>query len=333
MERVAYRVGEAGRPAVGPGLTKPGRVPEWDAASISDAFRRASRRRRVARWAAFAGALLCALALASFGVSAYGDSFSGRGHVEPVLAIESGNLPGPPKPPTLDMGRVWSAATIGDPWPGLATDGNTGTSGGRVSLTFDDGPDPVITPQVLDTLREHDLKATFFVVGRRVAENPDLLRRVVEEGHSLGNHTYNHVDMADLDPTGMRRELRRTQRAVDDALGYHHPMVLMRPPYGSPYFGDPAALPVVREVVRDQGLFAVAWTLDPRDYMFDGRPDNVARRVARADGQGERDEVILLHDTNRQSAEALPEIIAHYNSSRIRFATVDELLADKYAGS
>ena len=207
--------------------------------------------------------------------------------------------------------------------------------GGEGLPDLDDGPDPVVTPRILDTLREQELEATFFVVGRQVAENPGLLRRIVEEGHALGNHTYSHRDMADLTPAQMRRELRGTQRAVDDALGYHYPMSLMRPPYGSPYFDDPGALPAFREVVRGQGLFVVTWTVDPRDYLFDGQPENVVRRVARADktGQRERDEVVLLHDTKPQTAEALPEIIAHYRSSGLRFAGVDELLADKYAGS
>ena len=287
----------------------------------------------MARWAALAGMLLSFLMLASFGLAARGDSFSDP--LEPALAIEAGSLPAAPQPPSLGMGRVWTAATARDPWPSLVTDGKTGTAGGKVSLTFDDGPDPVITPLVLDTLREQDLKATFFVLGRQVAKHPDLLRRIVREGHVLGNHTYNHADMADLTPAQMRWELQSTQRAVDDALGYHYEMSMMRPPYGSPYFDDPAALPVFREVVREQGLFGVTWTVDPRDYLFDGQPESVLRRVARADRLKKRegDEVILLHDTKPQTAEVLPEIIAHYRSSGLKFVGVDELLADKYAGS
>jgi peptidoglycan/xylan/chitin deacetylase (PgdA/CDA1 family) len=233
------------------------------------------------------------------------------------------------------MGRVWDAAIAQDSWPDLATHGKkTGTSGRRIALTFGDGPDPRTTPRILDSLWEHDLKATFFVLGRQVKERPGLLRWIVKEGHTIGNHTCNHTDMSDLSQKRMRLELRRTQEAVDDALGYHHLMVLMRPPYGNPYFDGSDALPVFRKVVRDQGLFPILWTVDPRDYLLAGRPGGVLRGIAHADETGRKrkgDQVLLLHDTHRQTADTLPQIIDHYERSGWQFAEVDELLADKYA--
>src|SRR5215210_3379031 len=186
------------------------------------------------------------------------------------------------------MGRVWDAAIAQDSWPDLATHGKTGTSGRRIALTFDDGPDQRTTPRILDSLREQDLEATFFVLGRHVKKSPGLLRRIVKEGHTIGNHTYNHTDMSDLNQKRMRLELRRTQAAVDDALGYHYPMVLMRPPYGNPYFDGSDALPVFRKVVRDQGLFPILWTVDPRDYMLGGRPEDVLRGTYARTRQGEK---------------------------------------------
>ena len=269
--------------------------------------------------------------LFSFWAPLYGSSE--RVYIRAVLP-EAGTLPEPPDLRQPDMGRVWDAAIAQDSWPDLATHGKTGTLGRRIALTFDDGPDPRTTPRILDSLREHDLKATFFVLGRRVKERPGLLRRIVKEGHTIGNHTYNHTDMSDLSQKRMRLELRRTQAAVDDALGYHYPMVLMRPPYGNPYFDGSEALPVFRKVVRDQGLFPILWTVDPRDYMLGGRPEGVLRGIRRADEtgrKGERDQVLLLHDTHRQTANALPQIIDHYERSGRQFATVGELLADKYA--
>jgi peptidoglycan/xylan/chitin deacetylase (PgdA/CDA1 family) len=229
---------------------------------------------------------------------------------------------------------VWDVARDEDPWPDLATHGRTGTSERRIALTFDDGPDPRTTPRVLGSLREHDLKATFFVLGRQVKENPGLLRRIVEEGHTIGNHTYNHADMSYLSQKRMRLELRRTQEAVDDALGYHYPMVLMRPPYGNPYLGGSDALSVFRKVVRDKELIPILWTVDSSDYLLGGRPEGVVRAVARTEEKGrkkERDQVLLLHDTHRQTADALPQIIDHYERSGRQFADVGELLADKYA--
>ena len=287
------------------------------------------------RRVSFALALLFVVVLFSFGFLLHGVLSPDRGYAPAVLPVEARSLPELPHPQPPDMERVWAAAVAQDPSPGLATHGRTGTSGGRIALTFDDGPDRRNTPRVLDSLREHDLKATFFVIGRQVKKNPGLLRRIVEEGHTIGNHTYDHADMSALSKEQMRRELRSTQEAVDDALGYHYPMALMRPPYGDPYFGGSHALPEFQKVVREQKLFPVMWTIDPSDYLFGGRPEGVVRGVVRTDKagrKGKRDHVLLLHDTHRQTAEALPKIIDYYERSGRRFTGVDELLADKYSG-
>src|ERR671912_2415164 len=316
MARTAYRA-RGRRPA--PSHTR------WRAP------RQARRRRFMVRRLSFVLTLLLIVVLFSFLAPLYGSSE--RGYARGVLPVVE-SLPGPPDPRQPDMGRVWDAAIAQDPWPDLATHGKTGTWGRRIALTFDDGPDPRSTPRILDSLREHDLKATFFVLGRRVKERPGLLRRIVKEGHTIGNHAYNHTDMSDLSQKRMRLELRRTQAAVDDALGYHYPMVLMRPPNGNPYFDGSDALPVFRKVVRDPGLCPILWTVDPRDYMLGGHPEDVLQGIVRADEtgrKGERDQVLLLHDTNRQTANALPQIIDHYERSGRRFAAVAESLADKYA--
>jgi peptidoglycan/xylan/chitin deacetylase (PgdA/CDA1 family) len=300
-----------------------------------DAFRRARHRRFVARRAACVLALCFAGALFSFGTLTSPSSPSERGHVRSVMPVEAAALPVPPLEPPPDMEQVWAAAVAQDPSPDLATGGSVGTSGNGVALTFDDGPDPRTTPLILDTLRDRGVRATFFVVGRQVAENPALLRRIVAEGHTIGNHTYDHPDMSGLSAGQMRDELRSTQEAVDDALGYHHQMALMRPPYGNPYLDGSDALPGFREVLLGHELIPVTWTVDPSDYLLGDNPDGVVRAVERADeagAKGEADEVVLLHDNQRQTAEALPGIIDHYEESGRRFAGVDELLADEYLG-
>jgi peptidoglycan/xylan/chitin deacetylase (PgdA/CDA1 family) len=114
--------------------------------------------------------------LFSFWAPLYGSSE--RVYTQAVLP-EAEILPEPPDLRQPDMERVWDAAIAKYSWPDLATHGKTGTSGRRIALTFDDGPDPRTTPRILDSLREHDLKATFFVLGRRVKERPGLLRRIV----------------------------------------------------------------------------------------------------------------------------------------------------------
>ena len=301
--------------------------------AASGARRHARRRRFMVRRLSFVSALLCVVALISQGMPLLGISYSHRGYARAVLPVEAGDLPALPHPQPPDMRRVWDAAIARDPSPELAIRGKTGTSGGRIVLTFDDGPDRQTTPLILDSLRKHNLKATFFVVGRQVKKTPGLLRSIVEEGHTIGNHTYDHADLSDLSPKRMRRELQSTQKAVDDALGYHYPMALMRPPYGNPYIGGSDALPAFRRVVRGQKLFPIMWTLDPSDYLFGGHPEGVVRSVVSADKTGrkaERDQVLLLHDTHRQTAQALPRIIHHYERSGRRFADVGELLAHKY---
>src|SRR5215212_8463118 len=311
MARTAYRA--RGKPRLAP----------------SYAHRRTRRRRFMVRRLSFVLALFLIAVLFSFWAPLYGSS--GRVYTRAVLP-EARIPPEPPDPRQPDMGRVWDAAIAQDSWPDLATHGKTGTLGRRIALTFDDGPDPRTTPRILDSLREHDLKATFFVLGRRVKERPGLLRRIVKEGHTIGNHTYNHTDMSDLSQKRMRLELRRTQEAVDDALGYHYPMVLMRSPYGNPYIDGSDALPLFRKAVRAQGLFPMLWTVDPRDYTLGGRPEDVLRGIVCADEtgrKGKRDQVLLLHDTHRQTANALPQIIDHYERSGRQFADVGELLADK----
>jgi peptidoglycan-N-acetylglucosamine deacetylase len=298
-----------------------------------NAFRSARRRRLVARRAACVLTLCLAVALFSLGTLTSPSSSTEQGHVRSVMPVEAAVLPVPPPEPPPDMGQVWAAAVARDPSPDLATGGSVGTHGNGIALTFDDGPDPQTTPLILDTLRERGVKATFFVVGRQVAKNPGLLRRIAAEGHTIGNHTYDHTDMSGLSAGQMRDELRSTQEAVDDALGYHHQMALMRPPYGNPYLDGSDALPGFREVLLEHKLFPVTWTVDPSDYLLGDDPEGVVRAVVRADEagrKGELDEVVLLHDNQRQTAEALPGVIDHYEGSGRGFAGVNDLLAAKY---
>jgi peptidoglycan/xylan/chitin deacetylase (PgdA/CDA1 family) len=293
------------------------------------AVKHARRRRFMAR--RFGLALM--LMILVLGVFFYGGSSSKLGYVRPALPVEAGTMPGPPGTSPPDLGEVWAAAVAGDSSPNLATNGKTGTSGGRIALTFDDGPDPSTTPRILATLRRHDIEATFFVVGSQVERHPGLLRRIVEEGHTIGNHSYDHADMSYLTPGQIRLELQRTQKAVDKALGYHYQMKIMRPPYGEPYFEGSDALPAFRRIVRQEQLFPVIWTIDTQDYLMAGNPQGIVRSIVRQDGTGRRkhrDQVVLMHDIHPQDAQALTGIIDHFERSDRRFVSVNELLRDKY---
>ena len=177
------------------------------------------------------------------------------------------------------------------------------------------------------------MKATFFVVGSQVERHPGLLRRIVEEGHTIGNHSYDHADMSYLTPAQIRLELQRTQNTVDKALGYHYQMKIMRPPYGEPYFESSDALPAFRRIVRQEQLFPVIWTIDTQDYLMADNPQGIVKSVVKQDRTGrrkDRDQVVLMHDIHPQDAQALTGIIDHFERSGRQFVSVSELLIDKY---
>jgi peptidoglycan/xylan/chitin deacetylase (PgdA/CDA1 family) len=223
---------------------------------------------------------------------------------------------------------TWKTIAERDPSPSLAVLGETYDYGRQVALTFDDGPDPNVTLDILDVLREHDLKATFFVLGHKVARNPEVLRRIVQEGHTLGNHTYDHANLAHLSVRQMHDEMQSTQEAVDRALGYHYPMTLMRPPYGAPYLSDRHVLPLFQRVMEEQRAYPVMWTVDSRDWELNGQAGSIAENVRTTTSK--KGGVVLLHDTHESTADALPLIIAQFAAARFSFTTVREMLADKY---
>ncbi len=237
-----------------------------------------------------------------------------------------------PAPVDVTIGEstydTWKTIVERDPSPSLAVLEETYDYGRKVALTFDDGPDPNVTPAILDVLREHDLKATFFVLGYKVARNPEVLRRIVQEGHTLGNHTYDHANLAHLSVRQMHDEMQSTQEAVDRALGYHYPMTLMRPPYGAPYLSDRHVLPLFQRVMEEQRAYPVMWTVDSRDWELNGQAGSIAENLRTTTSN--KGGVILLHDTHESTADALPLIIAQYAAVGFSFTTVREMLADKY---
>lgn len=285
-----------------------------------------------------AGALFVLLVGAALVFYAY-TSLSSAGAPQRLEVPERVEPPEPPAPARVpadlrgDTDEGWSAAVALDPSPSLAAPGESTRFERRVALTFDDGPDPDVTPAVLDTLRERGVKATFFVEGENVAEHPEVVRRIVREGHTLGNHTYTHADLSALSSEQVREELRATQEAVDRALGYRYPMTLMRPPYGEPYFRNADALPAFEAAMRDERMYPVLWTMDSNDSLQDARRASIVKSVAEAKivlDREENDGVLLLHDTQLATVEALPLVISYYELAGLEFTGVRELLADKY---
>ncbi|MFE3107958.1 bifunctional polysaccharide deacetylase/glycosyltransferase family 2 protein [Kitasatospora indigofera] len=193
-----------------------------------------------------------------------------------------------------------------------------------IALTFDDGPDPVWTPKILDVLRRNDVHATFFTVGTQVAAHPDLARRIVTEGHQIGLHTFTHTDLGAAPAWRRSLELRESQLAVAGATGVT--TALLRPPYsaGSDALDDADWSAVVQ--AGQEGYLTVLTTLDSEDWRRPG----VARIVAGSTPVGTGGQVLLMHDSGgdrSQTVAALEQLIPQLKASGFRFATVGEAVS------
>ncbi|MFI7604709.1 bifunctional polysaccharide deacetylase/glycosyltransferase family 2 protein [Micromonospora sp. NPDC049366] len=188
-----------------------------------------------------------------------------------------------------------------------------------VALTFDDGPDPRWTPQVLDVLRRHHAHATFFVVGARVNEHPELVRRILAEGHEIGSHTFTHADLAGL--PGWRRdlELALTRKSVAGATGRE--VTLFRPPFSSlPSELSEADYDALRGAAGS-GHIAVLADRDTRDWERPG-VDRIVGAATPARGAGA---VVLMHDgggDRAQTVTALDQLLAKLTGDGYAFTTV-----------
>src|SRR5262245_28301411 len=193
-----------------------------------------------------------------------------------------------------------------------------------IALTFDDGPDPQYTPQILDILRRRQVPATFFVVGVNAERSPELLQRIYAEGHEIGNHTYSHRDLSRTSTTRLQVELNATQRIIQHALGVS--TVLFRPPYAAD--SEPQTPEELEVIVRAQrlGYITIGARIDPQDWAPGVTPDAILAEVLAETPNGR---IVLLHDAggNRSATvEALPDLIEELRTPEFRFVTVSGLL-------
>jgi cellulose synthase/poly-beta-1,6-N-acetylglucosamine synthase-like glycosyltransferase/peptidoglycan/xylan/chitin deacetylase (PgdA/CDA1 family)/spore germination protein YaaH len=195
----------------------------------------------------------------------------------------------------------------------------------KVALTFDDGPDPQYTPQILDALHTAGVPATFFIIGMNGQMHPEVLRRIVAEGHELGNHTFTHPNISTISPAQFQLELSATQHLLASAVGRHS--LLFRPPYAVD--AEPETIDQVRpiELAAAQGYLVVGMQIDPDDWERPGVDEIVRRTVAEAErGEGN---MILLHDSGgdrSQTVAAIPKIVGALRSRGFQFVTVSDLL-------
>ncbi|MEU8133677.1 polysaccharide deacetylase family protein [Streptodolium elevatio] len=178
-----------------------------------------------------------------------------------------------------------------------------------VALTYDDGPAAASTGRLLDHLRAHRAKATFFMLGVQADKFPRVARRVADEGHEIANHTYAHKDLRTLSTTAVRREVSRSATAITRATGRYPSLV--RPPYG-------AHNERVRAAIKAP---VVMWSVDPRDWA-----DRDARVVtSRVLGNVRPGSIVLMHDIHRSTADAAPAIITGLRKRGYHLVTVSEL--------
>jgi peptidoglycan/xylan/chitin deacetylase (PgdA/CDA1 family) len=166
-----------------------------------------------------------------------------------------------------------------------------------VCLTFDDGPHPVHTPRLLDALKKYGVKATFFVVGQAAERYPDLLRRLVAEGHGVGNHSFYHANPAEISAKQLMAEVIRTRRLLAKIVGKE--TNLFRPPLGKLTVSQLWTL-------WQAGQTIVLWNVDPRDYACQSADEVQARFLRRPLCGGD---VVLMHDTLSFAADLIPDLL------------------------
>ncbi len=176
----------------------------------------------------------------------------------------------------------------------------------QVAITFDDGPDPEWTPQILDILKAANVKAAFFLVGANAEQYPALVRRIVEEGHEIGNHTYYHPNLALCWPEHIRIELNATQLLLETITG--RSTTLFRPPYAADTSPSKVSELMPLNLAQELGYLVVLENIDPQDWARPGA-DVILQRVKQQRHDGS---IILLHDAGgdrEQTVEALPRIL------------------------
>lgn len=192
----------------------------------------------------------------------------------------------------------------------------------NIALTFDDGPDPVYTSEILDILKEKDVKATFFLLGNKMKQNPRLTERIFEEGHCLANHTYSHIDLKEKPLKEILSEIQQTEQIIAGVCG--ESKKLFRPPWGHITSSEKGAL-------TKSGYKIVLWDINSRDYRPGISVNDIVDNIMKNLGDNR---IILFHDADyegkasrKNTARALPIIIDFLKVLGYKFVTVDEIKA------
>lgn len=184
-----------------------------------------------------------------------------------------------------------------------------------IALTFDDGPDEQMTPQVLDVLKRHNIKAAFFLIGEKVEKFPHIVKRIVDEGHIIGNHTYSHSGLFPLSSAGkVNDELKRCCDSIYNAVGLR--TELFRPPFG-------VTNPIIGKAVRQFGYKTIGWSIRSLDTVNAKSREDVVEKVERQLHPGA---IILLHDRCENADILLEKIISSSIEKGYEFVSLHEML-------
>lgn len=184
-----------------------------------------------------------------------------------------------------------------------------------IAITFDDGPHATNTPRLLDMLSSRGIKATFFCVGTNVARYPNIVRRIIADGHEMANHTWNHPKLSSLGDSGVRSELDRANAGILNVAGVAPRMY--RPPYGA------ITARQKQFIMSEYGYPTILWSVDPQDWQRPG-PAVVTSRILAGTKPGA---IILVHDIHPPSVDAMPATLDGLLARGYRFVTCSQLIA------
>lgn len=182
----------------------------------------------------------------------------------------------------------------------------------KIAITFDDGPHPYYTEQLLDGLKERNVHATFFVTGEHAELHPDIIERMNEEGHLIGNHTYSHIQLRKGNIETFKEELVKTNEVISKITG--EDVLFVRPPYGA----------WEKSLESELNMFPVLWTIDPLDWCSNDA-DCITRKIL---SKAEENAIILMHDSYAPTVTAALRVIDELQKQGYEFVTVDEILFD-----
>jgi peptidoglycan/xylan/chitin deacetylase (PgdA/CDA1 family) len=196
-----------------------------------------------------------------------------------------------------------------------ATYFHANVDGPYIAMTFDDGPSPETTPRLLDILKQRNIKVTFFMIGQNAERNPEIVKRILADGHEIGNHSWTHPQLAKLSDDRVTEEITKTQNAIRDASGYTP--TLLRPPYGSITARQ-------KDWIENRlGLSVILWSVDPFDWKRPGSAV-IRQRILAGASPGA---IILSHDIHQQTVDAMPATLDALAAKGFKFVTVSQLIA------